>query len=430
MNAIASPAAKDPDELIDRFVHYVGLFEESASRADALEHKVTVMKEDLDDARNATQKEKYIAEELKRTNGQLTDSLTTALISVPDLEATKKRNHQLLTEINDLKARIYVLNEEKVRLESESAASLAALRGDMEKRDAAHEARIDRLRQFALKEKTEICSDFEKKLDRKLAAAEKQHKFQTDAQTRDLVRKIESLTKNEEWMRCKLEQQQQQVIAAEREKKTLRSKISSLEEKLDESDFEARGKKRGAGGGGGDGGRGVSFEKGAATMSVAPAKKKRDGSESGIDMRRVAPENQLNSHPTSTSSSKKGILKRDQDGGGGSDGPSSSKQRLQSSGESVKFQSTVYALDDDDLPDCYSLTSTPETREESQDNVKNSDPVQPLDLSPRSTGARHLSKNHGVATSANRAWGQSGSIPPLDTTTRRPKAVKTALTFS
>ena len=58
MNAIASPAAKDPDELIDRFVHYVGLFEESASRADAWEHKVTVMKEDLDDARNATQKVK------------------------------------------------------------------------------------------------------------------------------------------------------------------------------------------------------------------------------------------------------------------------------------------------------------------------------------------------------------------------------------
>ena len=49
-----------------------------------------------------------------------------------------------------------MLKEEKVRLESESAASLAALRDDMEKRDAAHEARIDRLRQFALKEKARM----------------------------------------------------------------------------------------------------------------------------------------------------------------------------------------------------------------------------------------------------------------------------------
>ena len=221
-----------------------------------------------------------------------------------------------------------------------------------------------------------------------MAAAEKQHKFQADKQTRDLVAKIESATKNEEWMRCKLEQQQQQLQHHQKLENSLRSKISFLEEKQEEDQFENRGKTNGSNGGS----VGYSGKRAGSTTVSLPKQRRREET-TGADMRRVTFETPPPS--SSTSTSKRGILKRE-DGGS----------------ESRPPQSTVYTIEDDELPDCYSLSAESGANNE------------PIDLSPKS------SRSQLGRAPANRAWGHSGTIPPLDTTTRRPKAVKTALTFN
>jgi len=130
----------------------------------------------------------------------------------------------------------------------------------------------------------------------------------------------------------------------------------------------------------------------------------------------------------------------------------------------ITDQSFVIDDDDDDLPDCYSVSSPLSGAENSGDPQHEG----ALDLSPKSShsqgarpatnkargqsgtiplsslqnensgrlheGALDLSPKsshfQGARPATNKAWGQSGTIPPLDTTTRRPKAVRTALTFN
>lgn len=180
-------------------------------------------------------------------------------------------------------------------------------------------------------------------------------------------------------------------------------------------------------------------------------------------MRRVTFEkNTSTSLSTSTSVSKKGILKRDNCSSSsslevsvGDAVASAAKKRFLTTNNQRSGHRPYGEIDneddDDELPNCYSVSFLPVREDESDnDNCDEalslpSSPVEPIDLSPKSSSARpgRLSevgsangsgglsgKNVSSNINDNRAWGQSGSIPPLDTTTRRPKAVKTALTFN
>ena len=55
------PSTKDPDALINQFVHYMDIFESTASDADFWERKVNLLKEDVSDAEKAMLKVKWQA---------------------------------------------------------------------------------------------------------------------------------------------------------------------------------------------------------------------------------------------------------------------------------------------------------------------------------------------------------------------------------
>ena len=58
MSSPLVPSSTDPDVLIDQFVHYMEIFETSATDAECWERKVKLMKEEVEDAEKAMLKVK------------------------------------------------------------------------------------------------------------------------------------------------------------------------------------------------------------------------------------------------------------------------------------------------------------------------------------------------------------------------------------
>ena len=164
---VTPPCRKDVECLKQRYLDWVADYRSVVAAVEEYRGRVTHLEAEARRMADERRREKEVMDDLTRDRTALMERLEAALQVTPRLAAAEKKNYEMAMEMAALKAEMSEaareaearmkavtkeLEEERVAARKESAAAKEAWQKERDKRDAAHQAGLQQVRQAAERE--------------------------------------------------------------------------------------------------------------------------------------------------------------------------------------------------------------------------------------------------------------------------------------